>query len=117
MKKAKRPAQAQPQGLSFQGGRPKDADILTRKRLPLWDRVKWLVVLAIVWLLLVWSLMGDNPLIGFADACRIEVQTGWWVFVLAGLEVLQESWWVVQERIIICTEIKKIMNRVMKLVG
>jgi hypothetical protein len=30
MKKAKRPAQGLPTGLSFQGGRPKDADSLTR---------------------------------------------------------------------------------------
>ncbi len=83
MKKAKRPEQ----GLSYEGGRPRDEDILTRRRISLWDRIKWLVLLAVIWLLLVWSLMADNPLVGFADACRIEVQLGWWVFVLAGLEV------------------------------
>jgi cell division protease FtsH len=98
MKKAKRPAPGLPQGLSFEGGRPKDTDSLTRKRLSLWDRVKWLLLLAIVWLLLVWSLMGDDPLIGFADACRIEVQTGWWVFVLAGLELLHQAHFLISER-------------------
>jgi cell division protease FtsH len=98
MKKAKRPAPGLPQGLSFEGGRPKDTDSLTRKRLSLWDRTKWLLLLAIIWLLLVWSLMGDDPLIGFADACRIEVQTGWWVFVLAGLELLHQAHFLISER-------------------
>jgi cell division protease FtsH len=50
MKKAQRPAQ----GLSYEGGRPRDEDSLTRKRLPLWDRIKWLVLLAALWLILVW---------------------------------------------------------------
>jgi cell division protease FtsH len=97
MKKAKRPPQGLPTGLSFQGGRPKDDDILTRKRLSLWDRVKWLLLLGIVWLLLVWSLMGDDPLIGFADACRIETRVGYWVFILAGLELLHQIHFLLSE--------------------
>jgi cell division protease FtsH len=97
MKKAKRSAQGLPQGLSFQGGRPKDDDILTRKRISLWDRVKWLLLLGIIWLLLVWTLMSDNPLVGFADACRIETRVGWWVFVLAGLEVLHQAHFLISE--------------------
>ena len=97
MKKAKRAAQGLPQGLSFQGGRPKDDDILTRKRLSLWDRSKWLFLLGVIWLLLVWSLMSDNPLIGFADACRIETRIGWWVFVLAGLKVIHQIHFLLSE--------------------
>jgi ATP-dependent Zn protease len=93
MKKAKRPAQ----GLTYEGGRPRDEDSLTRKRLPLWDRVKWLVVLAALWLILVWSVMADNPLVGFGDAVRIEVNTGWWVFVLAGLEVIHQIHFLISE--------------------
>jgi cell division protease FtsH len=97
MKKAKRSAQGLPQGLSFQGGRPKDDDIATRKRISLWDRVKWLLLLGIIWLLLVWTLMSDNPLVGFVDACRIETRVGWWVFVLAGLEVLHQAHFLISE--------------------
>ena len=72
MKKAKRPAE----GLTYEGGRPREEDSLTRKRLPLWDRIKWLVVLAAIWLILVWSVMADDPLVGFVDAVRIQVQLG-----------------------------------------
>ena len=97
MKKAKRQGQGPPTGLSFEGGRPKDDDILTRKPLSLWDRIKWLLLLGIIWLLLVWSLMSDNPLIGFLDACRLETRIGWWVFVLAGLELLHQLHFVLSE--------------------
>ena len=94
MKKAKRPVQ---QGFAYQGGRPREEDVLTRRKTPFWDRVKWLVLLAVIWLLLVWSLMADNPLVGFADAVRIEVQLGWWVFILAGLEVLHQAHFLISE--------------------
>jgi ATP-dependent Zn protease len=97
MKKAKRTAKEPPQGLSFQGGRPKDDDILTRKPLGVWDRIKWLLLLAVIWLLLVWSLMSDNPLIGFVDAVRIETRIGWWVFVLAGLELIHQIHFLLSE--------------------
>ena len=93
MKKAQRPAQ----GLSYEGGRPREEDILTRKPMPLWDRIKWLLLLAILWLILVWSIMADNPLVGFADAVRIQVQMGWWVFVLFGLELVHQVHLLISE--------------------
>jgi cell division protease FtsH len=94
MNKATRPEL----GLAYRGGRPRDEDLLTRPKLAFWDRFRWLILLAAIWLLLVWSLMADNPLIGFADACRIEVHLGWWVFVLAGLEVIHQLHFFISER-------------------
>jgi ATP-dependent Zn protease len=93
MKKAARPEQ----GLTYEGGRPRAEDILTRTPIAFWDRVKWLVLLLVIWLLLVWSLMADNPLVGFLDAVRIETQLGWWVFVLAGLEVVHQAHFLISE--------------------
>jgi len=84
-------------GLVYQGGRPREEDILTRRKISLWDRSKWLLLLAIIWLLLVWSLMANDPLVGFLDACRIEVQVGWWVFVLAGLELIHQVHFLISE--------------------
>ena len=94
MKKAARPVE---QGFAFQGGRPKEEDILTRRKMSFWDRVKWLVLLAAIWLILVWSLMADNPLIGFADAVRIQAQMAYWVFILAGLELVHQAHFLVSE--------------------
>ena len=85
------------QGLTYEGGRPREEDILTRRHDALWDRIKWLVLLAVIWLLLVWSLMADNPLIGFVDALRIEVQLGLWVFILFGLELVHQAHFLVSE--------------------
>ena len=93
MKKAQRPTQ----GLSYEGGRPREEDILTRKPMPLWDRIKWLLLLAILWLILVWTIMADNPLVGFADAVRIQVHMGWWVFVLFGLELVHQVHLLISE--------------------
>ena len=86
------------QGLTYEGGRPREEDILTRRRLSLWDRSKWLILLIVIWLLLVWSLMANNPLIGFVDACKIEAQIGWWVFILIGLELIHQIHFFISER-------------------
>ncbi|HJZ02900.1 MAG TPA: ATPase, partial [Streptosporangiaceae bacterium] len=79
------------------GGRPKDEDRRTRKRLGIWDRIKFLVLLGAVWIILVWSVMANDPLVGFSDAVRIEVRTGWWVFILAGLELLRQIHFLISE--------------------
>jgi cell division protease FtsH len=78
-------------------GRPVDAHRLTRKPLGFWDRIKFLLLLGVVWILLVWSAMANNPLVGFSDAVRIEVRTGWWVFILAGLELLRQIHFLISE--------------------
>jgi cell division protease FtsH len=83
-------AEAPEQGLARTGGRPRDEDILTRRKMSFWDRSKWLILLVVIWLLLVWSLMANDPLVGFVDACRIEVREGYWVFILAGLELIHQ---------------------------
>ncbi len=78
-------------------GRPVDANRLTRKPLALWDRIKFLVMLGLIWIILTWSVMANDPLVGFSDAVRIEVRTGWWVFVLAGLEVIRQIHFLICE--------------------
>jgi cell division protease FtsH len=101
MDKAKAPgdviAQGPPGKPSSSSGRPRDEDRLTRKPLSLWDRIKFLVLLVLLWFVLVWSVMANDPLVGFSDAMRIEVHTGWWVFVLIGLEVLRQVHFLISE--------------------
>jgi ATP-dependent Zn protease len=94
MKKAARPVT---QGLSYEGGRPREEDILTRRKLAFWDRIKWLLLLTVIWLLLVFSMMGDNPLIGFVDAARIQVHMALWVFILMGLELIHQLHFFISE--------------------
>ena len=79
------------------GGRPRDEDRQTRKPLTFWDRIKFLFLLGAVWIILVWSVMANDPLVGFSDAVRIEVRSGWWVFVLLGLELLRQIHFLICE--------------------
>ncbi len=78
-------------------GRPRDDDRPTRKPLPLWDRLKFLILLVLVWFVLVWSVMASDPVIGFSDAMKIEVTAGSWVFVLIGLEFLRQVHFLISE--------------------
>ena len=47
-------------------------------------------LLAIIWFVLVWASMADNPLLPFVDAAREQVRAASWVLVLFGLEVLRQ---------------------------
>jgi ATP-dependent Zn protease len=78
-------------------GRPRDSDRPTRKPLPLWDRTKFLLLLSLLWLVLVWSDMASDPIIGFVDASRDQLAKGRWVLVLIGLEVLRQLHFLVSE--------------------
>ena len=86
-----------PEGLRPPDGRPRDDDRPTRKPLPIWDRIKFLLLLILVWFILVWSVMANNPLVGFQDAMRIESRSGVWVFVLIGLEALRQIHFLISE--------------------
>src|SRR6202042_2471765 len=86
---------------STSSSRPRAEDRLTRKRLPLWDRIKLLVMLGILWLVLVWTVVADggpgkfDSL--FADAWRTEVRNARWLIVLIALEVLRQIHFVISE--------------------
>ncbi len=77
--------------------RPRDSDRPTRKPMAMWDRVKFLALLVLLWLVLVWSDMANNPVIGFVDAARQQVTLAAWVEVLIGLEVLRQLHFLVSE--------------------
>jgi cell division protease FtsH len=78
-------------------GQFRQDELLTRKPLAVWDRVKFLLLFTLLWFILVWSVMASDPIIGFRDALATEVQTGWWVFVLFALELLRQIHYVISE--------------------
>src|SRR6516165_6426091 len=86
-----------PEGLRPPGELKPNAERPTRKPLPVWDRIKFLLLLALVWVLLTWSVMANNPLVGFSDAVRTEARAGWWVFVLMGLEAIRQIHYLISE--------------------
>jgi cell division protease FtsH len=93
----RRPLAEIPERPNLPGGQPGDRARETRKPLSLWDRVKFLLLLAIVWWILLWAAMANDPILPFTDAMRIEVRTGAWVFVLLGLEALRQIHFLISE--------------------
>ncbi|HVI35970.1 MAG TPA: AAA family ATPase, partial [Gaiellales bacterium] len=70
----------------------------TRPKAPLWHRIRLLVLLGLVWLLVVWAAMADNPLLPFVDAVRIQGADAQWLLWLMGLEFLRQVHYLVSER-------------------
>jgi cell division protease FtsH len=77
--------------------RPRDDLRLTRSPLGFWDRIKFLLLFGVIWLILVWAMMANNPLVGFSDAVKTQVHEAWWVFILIGLEALRQLHFFVSE--------------------
>jgi cell division protease FtsH len=93
----RRPVADIPEAMNQTGARPGDDTRGTRKRLAPWDRIKFLLLLVLVWWIVVWAAMASNPLVSFKDALRIEVRAGAWVFVLMGLEAIRQIHYLISE--------------------
>ena len=74
----------------------------TRRPLALWDRIKFSVLLIVLWFLVVWYQMSVNPPLGFSDAARQQLQVnsgaGRWLALLLVLEVLRQISYLLAER-------------------
>ena len=88
---------APPDGLRPPGGRSRDEDRLTRKPLTFWDRVKFLLLLAVIWSVLLWATMAGNQLISFADGFRMEIRSGSWLLVLMLAEAIRQAHYLISE--------------------
>jgi cell division protease FtsH len=77
--------------------RPRDDERPTRKPLPLWDRVKFLLLLTALFWFFVWGAMADNPLLPFVDALQDEIEAKWWLFLLGGIELARQLHYLVSE--------------------
>ncbi|MFD0592836.1 AAA family ATPase [Catellatospora coxensis] len=69
-----------------------------RKKLPFWDRIKFLFLFAVAWLVLVWAEMADFPGgMPFIEATRIHLVESRWLLILAGVELLRQVHFLVSE--------------------
>jgi ATP-dependent Zn protease len=62
-----------------------------------WDRSKFLVALGIVWFVLFWSTVIDNPIIPVVDAFNQALHDRWWLLLLIMLEGLRQLHYVLSE--------------------
>ena len=87
-----------PEGLRPPDDGPQGGEDLVRKRLSLWDRSKYLLLLTGLFFVLVWASMADDPLLPFGDAARIQLTSAWWVFAIAAVEAIRQIHFLVSER-------------------
>jgi cell division protease FtsH len=80
----------------------RDSERLTRKRQVFWDRVKFSVLIIAVWFIVVWYEMANDPVLGFRDAAKQQLQAnsgiGRWLVLLLGLEVIRQIYYLLTER-------------------
>jgi cell division protease FtsH len=73
-----------------------------RRPMALWDRAKFLLLFVGLWFLLVWYEMSLDPILGFSDAARQQLQvnsgTGRWLVLLFALELLRQLSYLLAER-------------------
>jgi len=81
--------------------RPRASERQTRAPAVLWDRIKLLIFLGILWLAglaVVWSTT-VRPLDGpFVDAVRIAINDYWWLLALMALEFARQVHYFIEER-------------------
>ena len=76
-------------------GRPRERT--TRKPMAFWDRIKLLLLLAVVFWFFVWSAMADNPILPFRTALDDTLLAKWWLLLLFGAEALRQSHFLLAE--------------------
>ncbi len=66
----------------------------TRRSLALWDRLKFIILLVVLWFLVVWYQMSNDPILVFHDAALQQLQVssgiGRWILLLLGIEVVRQ---------------------------
>src|SRR5919198_1564167 len=88
-------------------GRPRDEELPTRKPLSWWDRIKFLLLGALIFGFLVWNtyiqnqgvsaLTGESVGIGLRRALAQVLRSNIWLLVLIALEALRQLHYVVSE--------------------
>ncbi len=83
--------------LESQTSRQRDSDRKTRVHLSLYDRIKFILLFAIVYLVLVWASLADNPLLSVNDAFSEVTRTRTWLIYLVVVEILRQMHFLVSE--------------------
>mgnify|MGYP006276438209 FL=1 len=77
--------------------RKRDSERRTRVHLSFFDRIKFLLLFGITYLVLVWALLSENPLYSFQDAAIKVANDKTWLFWLAAAEVIRQIHFLISE--------------------
>ncbi|HEX4813482.1 MAG TPA: AAA family ATPase, partial [Nonomuraea sp.] len=88
-----------PEGLRAPGSGPTDPESVTRKKMPLWDRSKFLIALVAAYFILTWKVMADYAgIMPFPEGARLIAAEYQWIFWLIGVEAVRQLHFFVSER-------------------
>ena len=71
---------------------------MTRLKMQFWDRIKVLMMIALVFAFLVAKQKSDIPIMSWGEAIADQLRSKWWLVGLAGLEVLRQIHILISER-------------------
>ncbi len=77
--------------------REREDERRTRKPLMLWDRVKFLLLLGVVWAFMFLNTVQEAQIMPLGEAARTTVRTGVWVIALAVLEATRQLHYLIAE--------------------
>jgi ATP-dependent Zn protease len=77
--------------------RPRDTDRKTRIHLSFYDRVKFLLLFGITYLVLTWSSLAENPILSVEDALNETARSKSWLLALAAIEVIRQIHFILAE--------------------
>ncbi|MEZ5252130.1 MAG: hypothetical protein R2713_23850 [Ilumatobacteraceae bacterium] len=77
---------------------PRERDQTTRRPLAMWDRSKYLLLLAGLFVFFWWQKIDDNPIKSVSDAHWETVEKQVWVWALLGFELVRQFHFLVAER-------------------
>ena len=79
-------------------GNPKESERPTRRPMILLDRIKFILLFLVAWVVLVVAEVGDNPLLSVGDAVRRGLRANWWMLLLVVLEVIRQVHYWISEK-------------------
>ncbi|MGD9998963.1 MAG: AAA family ATPase, partial [Ilumatobacteraceae bacterium] len=79
-----------PEVITIHEAEPDRREPRTRRKLMFFDRVKVLIILAVVLGYVIALRHSQVPIMSWSDAAREQVEDKWWILVLAGIEVVRQ---------------------------
>ncbi len=83
--------------LDIRKSRPRDTDRKTRIHLSLYDRIKFLLLFGLTFLIVTWASLAENPILSVEDAFIETARSKSWIIVLAVIEVIRQIHFVLAE--------------------
>ena len=77
---------------------PTLGELAVRPRSSLWDRSKIILLLVVLWWILLWADMVNNPIEPFRAAVGAQLHSLWWLEALLGLEIIRQVHYFLSER-------------------